>query len=193
MSFKKVVGLALGTLFLLAGCTNPNMLYIETRPDIHPDPSKATLVIYRTLSYCGPTRVHNFIDKTYIGTTQGKCFFVAKVDPGSHYVIAVAENKACAKANFELGKVYYLQQGMFRVLFARALCSPDRIRRTLGNRLRILVSSIPQSIPMKRLQRLTMAITGRSLPILRMKRKKTLHSIKTPIRYRDINCAMNVF
>lgn len=113
MSFKKVVGLALGTLFLLAGCTNPNMLYIETRPDIHPDPSKATLVIYRTLSYCGPTRVHNFIDKTYIGTTQGKCFFVAKVDPGSHYVIAVAENKACAKANFELGKVYYLQQGMF--------------------------------------------------------------------------------
>jgi hypothetical protein len=32
------------------------------------------------------------------------------VDPGQHYVIGEGENRACARFDFEAGKVYYLLQ-----------------------------------------------------------------------------------
>ncbi|HUI94012.1 MAG TPA: hypothetical protein VLX68_17370 [Chitinivibrionales bacterium] len=112
MSLKKIVTVA-AALIVLAGCGNPFMLKIETKPDMHANASKAALVIYRSTSFGPRMPVHNFIDGKYIGTTVGKCFFISKVDPGSRYVVGDAENKACAKINFEAGKVYYLQQILY--------------------------------------------------------------------------------
>jgi hypothetical protein len=112
MSLRKAGVLAL-LIFCIAGCGNQYMRKIESKPEIKADPSKATLVIYRMTSYGFVKEIHNYLDKTYIGTTKGKCYFVAKVDPGSHYVIGDAENKACAKVNFEANKVYFLNQTIF--------------------------------------------------------------------------------
>ncbi len=112
MSFRKVGVIALSML-CLAGCGNQYMRKVETRPVIAPDPSKATLVIYRSTSFGFIKEIHNYVDKAYVGTTKGKCYFATKVDPGTHYVIADAENKACAKINFEANKVYYLNQLIF--------------------------------------------------------------------------------
>ncbi|HUI92494.1 MAG TPA: hypothetical protein VLX68_09635 [Chitinivibrionales bacterium] len=112
MSFKKV-GVTAMLVFFIAGCGNQYMRKPAACPEIKADQSKATLVIYRTTSFGWVKEIHNYLDKAYIGTTKGKCFFATKVDPGSHYVIADAENKACAKINFEAGKVYYLCQSIF--------------------------------------------------------------------------------
>ncbi len=97
----------------VVGCGNQYMVKVAARPEISTDPSKATLVIYRMTSYGFVKEIHNYLDKAYIGTTKGKCYFVTKVDPGVHYVIGDAENKACAKINVEAGKVYYLNQSIF--------------------------------------------------------------------------------
>jgi hypothetical protein len=112
MSFRKA-GVAALLVFFIAGCGNQYMRKVETRPEIKPDPSKATLVIYRMTSYGFIEEIHNYLDKAYIGTTKGKCYFATMVEPGTHYLIGDAENKACAKINFEANKVYYLCQSIF--------------------------------------------------------------------------------
>jgi lipoate-protein ligase A len=48
-----------------------------------------------------------------IGQTQGKMFFVTEVKPGVHYVISHADNTDTVRLNFEAGKIYLLQQGIY--------------------------------------------------------------------------------
>jgi hypothetical protein len=48
-----------------------------------------------------------------IGQTRGKSFFIAEVKPGAHFVMAKAENVAAAKINFEAGRIYILDQGVY--------------------------------------------------------------------------------
>ncbi len=112
MSLKKI--LAIGLLALtIGGCGAEYMKKQDTSPQISADPAKATLVIYRSTSYGWAKEIYNYIDKTFIGATKGKCYFVSKLEPGDHYLIADAENKACAKINVEAGKVYFVQQNIF--------------------------------------------------------------------------------
>jgi len=106
---------------LLASCGGGfYMLKNASGPEIKADPDKATLVIYRGTSFGFAVKIDNFIDNKFIGQTKGKCYFITKVDPGSHYLIGASENNACAKITLEAGKVYYVLQGIYPgVMFAR--------------------------------------------------------------------------
>ncbi len=83
---------------------------------------KATLIIIRPTNWSGHTGsvtigpghiIPNYLDKKMIGQTRGKSFFVTEVKPGTHYVMAVSQNTAVARLNFEAGKIYILQQLLF--------------------------------------------------------------------------------
>jgi len=66
------------------------------------------LVVSRTTSFGGGMVIDNFVDQKFIGQTKGKSYFIAQIDPGVHYIISSAENRGCAKVNFEAGKTYFL-------------------------------------------------------------------------------------
>jgi hypothetical protein len=102
-------------------CGGPDiMIKQETQPEIKADPEKAVLVIYRGTVFGGAVAISNYIDKQFIGQTQGKSYFISKVDPGNHYLIGESENNACAKITLEAGKIYYVMQGIYPgVMFAR--------------------------------------------------------------------------
>lgn len=107
------LALAATAALVLASCGGSVMLTQDTKPEIKPVGDKATLVIYRGTAFGFAVKIDNYLDKKFIGQTQGRSFFITRVDPGEHYVIADAENKACAKTNFEAGKIYYLMQGIY--------------------------------------------------------------------------------
>jgi hypothetical protein len=107
---NKKVGVLMLLAFCIAGCGGKNMMKGKTPTEIIPETSKATLVIYRTQTYSSVKEIPTYLDKAYIGSTMGKSYFVAKVDPGVHYVIGYLGNKMCKKITVEAKKVYYLQQ-----------------------------------------------------------------------------------
>jgi hypothetical protein len=98
----------------LGGCvTGTHMITKEGRPAISAKSDKAVLVIIRTTSFGWGYVVDNYLDGKMIGQTQGKMFFVTDVTPGVHYVISHADNTDTARLNFEHGKIYLLQQGIY--------------------------------------------------------------------------------
>lgn len=109
--FKSIIALTVLAAFF--GCGDEYMLKVENKPEIHLDQSKATIVIFRSTSLGGPKEIYNYIDSKYIGTTKGKSFFITTAEPGTHYIVADAENKACAKITLEANKVYYLNQQIY--------------------------------------------------------------------------------
>lgn len=110
----KRYGLAavLSVFCVLFGCGEYYMLKQSAKPEIKPAADKATVVVYRMSSVSFAVVVDNYIDKKLIGQTKGKSYFIAQVDPGTHYIIALSDNKTSAKINLEAGKVYYILQGM---------------------------------------------------------------------------------
>lgn len=105
--------LAASSLFFFMSCGPGIMLKQDTQPEIKADPEKAVLVIYRGTSFGGGIDIENYIDKKFIGQTEGKSYFISKVDPGSHYLVGASENNACAKITLEAGKIYYVMQGIY--------------------------------------------------------------------------------
>jgi hypothetical protein len=110
----------LGFLLLLApilliGCGGgpKHMIQQEQRPQIKAKSDKAVLVIARTTSVGFAVTIENYLDGKLIGQTKGKCYFITEVAPGQHYVTAHAENWAVARINFEAGKIYFFNQGIF--------------------------------------------------------------------------------
>jgi Protein of unknown function (DUF2846) len=118
---KLVRTIFVGTACLLfASCGEMYMLKQDTKPEIKPSQTMAKLVIIRTTSFGFAVKIDNFVDGKFIGQTQGKSFFITEVEPGTHYVIAASENNACARLNFEAGKLYYLMQAIYPgIMFAR--------------------------------------------------------------------------
>lgn len=112
--------LAVSLCLLIVSCGGFYMLRKEPPPDISADESTATLVIYRGTAFGAAVRIDNFLDNKFIGQTRGKSYFITRVDPGTHYIIGASENNACAKIDFEAGKVYYLLQAIYPgMMFAR--------------------------------------------------------------------------
>ena len=101
------------SLFMRAPAYGWAMVKQKSKPEITAHPEKATLVIYRATNYGKPVVVTNYLDGEPIGETKGKTYFITLIEPGRHYVIASSENNACARFDFEAGKVYYLLQAMF--------------------------------------------------------------------------------
>ena len=118
-----VVVTVFSAMVFLIGCGGYHMITQDPKPPIHGTKSgKATLIIIRPTNWGGSTGaitiggghvISNYLDKKMIGQTRGKCFFVTEVKPGSHYIMAVSQNTAVARLNFEAGKTYILQQLLF--------------------------------------------------------------------------------
>lgn len=104
---KKLILLLTLSLFLVS-CGGFYMIEQETKPEIKPKSDKATIVVYRHVSFGGMVVFSTYIDNKLAGQTKMKSYFIAEVDPGEHYIVTSAENNSCAKINTEAGKVYYL-------------------------------------------------------------------------------------
>ncbi|MBU2510032.1 DUF2846 domain-containing protein [bacterium] len=98
--------------FLFQGCGASYMIYPEVTPQLAPKPDKATLVIARDTSFGGGVAFANYLDRKFIGDTQGATYFITYVEPGEHIIAAVSENTVAAKVNFEAGKIYAYSQGV---------------------------------------------------------------------------------
>jgi hypothetical protein len=118
---KRVRTLLVGAVCLIfASCGQMYMLKGTAKPEIKPSQTAAKLIIIRTTSFGFAVKIDNFVDGKFIGQTQGKSYFITEVEPGTRYVIGASENNACARLNFEAGKVYYLMQAIFPgIMFAR--------------------------------------------------------------------------
>lgn len=90
-----------------------NMIMKETKPALAPKKDKALLVIIRTTSFGAGYVVNNYLDGKMIGQTVHKAYFVTEVKPGKHYVVSQADNKDAVRINFEAGRIYFLQQGIY--------------------------------------------------------------------------------
>jgi hypothetical protein len=90
-----------------------HMITKEGKPSISAKSNRAMLVIIRTTSFGSGSVVDNYLDGKMIGQTQGKVFFMTEVTPGKHYVISHADNTDTVRLNFEAGKIYLLQQGIY--------------------------------------------------------------------------------
>jgi hypothetical protein len=105
-----------GCLLLLvaiffAGCGTKHMIPADIKPTFAAKPDMALLVIFRTTSAYGDGHLFdNYLDGKMIGQTVGKGFFTTDIAPGSHYVMAHAQNWVTARLDFEAGKTYFLNQ-----------------------------------------------------------------------------------
>jgi hypothetical protein len=113
MKYAVAVAITVSFLFLSACGPKLHMIAKEGKPSITAKSGKAVLVIIRTTSFGWGAIVDNYLDGKMIGQTEGKVFFVTEVTPGQHYLISHADNTDTARLNFEAGKIYILQQGIY--------------------------------------------------------------------------------
>jgi Protein of unknown function (DUF2846) len=113
---RKLMFLALLTMpvFLMSCAAGTvHMLEQDVKPPLAIKPDKAVLVMVRTTSFGWAVVINNYIDGKMIGQTRGKSYFITDVTPGTHYVMAHAENIAAARIQFEAGRIYFLDQGIY--------------------------------------------------------------------------------
>ncbi len=115
LSMKRIEMLVLLTLFLIpGGCiTGTNMIAKDTKPPLVTKSNMAALVIIQSASFGGGYIINNYLDGKRIGQTQYKSYFITDVKPGKHYLTSEADNKDTARINFEPGRIYFLQQGIY--------------------------------------------------------------------------------
>ncbi|HTG00684.1 MAG TPA: DUF2846 domain-containing protein [Nitrospirota bacterium] len=113
-SGKRMSVLAAAVLLVLISCHGGmNMIMKDTKPPLTAKKDRALLVIIRTTSFQAGYVVGNYLDGKMIGQTQFKSYFLTEVRPGKHYVVSQADNKDAVRINFEGGRIYFLQQGMY--------------------------------------------------------------------------------
>jgi hypothetical protein len=101
------------TLAVVACRSGMNMIMKDAKPALAPKKDAAVLVIMRTTPFGAGYVVSNYLDGKMIGQTQHKAFFITDVRPGKHYVVSQADNKDAVRINFEAGRIYFLQQGIY--------------------------------------------------------------------------------
>jgi len=112
-------------LLVLSACApGRHMIAIDTRPSLTTKSDTAMLVIVRTTIAYGGYGINNYLDGKLIGQTQGKCYFMTEVRPGTHYLMSRADNIDTARLTFEAGRIYFLQQGIYPGWNAAARFSP---------------------------------------------------------------------
>lgn len=125
-------------IILLSGCTATRMAAPDRKPDLAPRSDAATLVIIRDAFLGSAIVFWNYLDGKFIGETQGRTFFLTSVKPGPHYVVVTSENAAVAHLDFQVGKTYYLREGVTMGLWrARTTgfspLSPQEAREAMNN------------------------------------------------------------
>ena len=87
-----------------------NVMVAQDGKDLTPPEGKALLYIYRPSVAGTVVPMPVICDETMIGTTKGKTFVYAFVDPGKHTITAEAEKPATLDIETEADKVYYIRQ-----------------------------------------------------------------------------------
>ncbi len=113
MKLSALSSLILLSLVVIACHGGMNMIMKDTKPALAPKKDKALLVIIRTTSFGAGYIVSNYLDGKMIGQTQHKAYFITEVKPGKHYLVSQADNKDAVRVNFEAGRIYFLQQGIY--------------------------------------------------------------------------------
>lgn len=71
---------------------------------------KALVYVYRPSSAGFAVRMEVTCDGQSLGSTKGKRFIYALLDPGKHTIKSKAENTATLDVDLEAGKTYYIHQ-----------------------------------------------------------------------------------
>lgn len=110
----RLCGAVAAVAIIILSCGAPGLMKRQDiKPEIKAIPDKAVLVIIRGTRFNSGTEVPNYLDGKFIGFTIGKSYFITQVEPGIHYIVSQAENRGCARLNFEAGKIYYLLQVLY--------------------------------------------------------------------------------
>jgi hypothetical protein len=110
---KVIAAVFLVTGFLVGGCTSIQlgdpMLDAQYKKFVA-SPDKATLYIYRTESYSCAIKMPILLDNMFLGETGCTTYLYKQIIPGSHKLVAIAEDHAELSLNLEAGKIYYVWQ-----------------------------------------------------------------------------------
>jgi hypothetical protein len=138
----------LAMLVFASACSPPSHMLIKEDAGlniraIRPQNGKSALVIARTTNYGGAIEFDTYLDRKMIGVTQRKSFFVkTDVPPGTHYVIAKAENFEQVRIPFEENRVYYLLQiprmGVWKARVSMAPLSTEELLSTWDDGVKYL-------------------------------------------------------
>jgi hypothetical protein len=93
----------------LAGCT-PILLHQAMIPDFNPQAGQALCVVIRPVAATGAVFVPIYLDRQYVGGTEGNTVLSFPVPPGEHMIIGDATNSSKVRFTFKPGKVYYIAQ-----------------------------------------------------------------------------------
>ena len=136
------------TMMFTSACTPPRHMLVKDNAmvdirSIKPESGKSALVVARTTIFGGAIEFDTYLDKTMIGVTQRKGYFIkTDVPPGTHYVISKAENMEPIKILFEADRLYYLQQiprmGVWRARISVAPVTPDELLTTLDDGCKLM-------------------------------------------------------
>jgi hypothetical protein len=125
---KKLFSIIFLSQFFI-GCAATHMLVTEKKPELSADPNAATLIIIRDMFLGKGIVVWNYVDGKLIGETKGYTYFISKVQPGKHYLIAESENVTTVQMDFKPNKNYYLRQdiwmGIMRARTGYSVYNPD--------------------------------------------------------------------
>lgn len=97
---------------ILFSCTTTKLTPDELGKvrNLQPPPGKALVYFVRPVAAGALLRMHISCDGNSIGSTQGKQFIYAFIDPGQHMFRSKAENKDDLSMLTEPGKTYYFEQ-----------------------------------------------------------------------------------
>ncbi len=101
---RAVVGFA---ALSLTGCT-PVLLHHAMIPSFEPPPDQALCVVIRPVAVSGAVFIPVYLDRQYVGGTEGNTILSFTVPPGEHMIIADATNSSKVRFHFKPGKIYYV-------------------------------------------------------------------------------------
>src|SRR5689334_11749984 len=107
----KVEVLVVVALTALTGCSfsAPHMRPAASGA-ITPDPAAATVVFVRPSRIGGAiTSVIATTDGRFLGESQAKSYFVARLPPGDHLLVSWSESTPAMRASLAAGMIYYVE------------------------------------------------------------------------------------
>jgi len=108
---KKILYLSFYTALIMAvfmGCSSSKSVSTSYKP-VQAPADKALVYIYRSSSYAALIAMSVDLDNFQTGNFRTKNYYICLLDPGSHQIIAHAENKSELNLQLEGGKTYYIE------------------------------------------------------------------------------------
>ena len=108
---KKVLYLSFYTVLIMAvvmGCSSSKSVSTSYK-QVQVPTDKALVYVYRSSSYGALIAMSVDLDNFQLGNFRSRNYYICLLDPGSHQIIAHAENKSELNLQLEGGKTYYIE------------------------------------------------------------------------------------